>query len=127
MSVVRWTTRYEPTEPKARIEESTGLACQSCYIVSSHYNLRARRDQRNQLDSLRSSSYIVPSHYKCLHKNSTLKGCYFYASARRDSNPRPRPWQGRTPPTEPLAHIYLVASATITIIRYRGYIVKGKI
>ena len=24
-------------------------------------------------------------------------------SARRDSNPRPRPWQGRTPPTEPLA------------------------
>ena len=24
-------------------------------------------------------------------------------SARRDSNPRPRPWQGRAPPTEPLA------------------------
>ena len=28
-------------------------------------------------------------------------------SARRDSNPRPRPWQGRAPPTEPLAHILL--------------------
>ena len=28
-------------------------------------------------------------------------------SARRDSNPRPRPWQGRAPPTEPLAHIIL--------------------
>ena len=28
-------------------------------------------------------------------------------SARRDSNPRPRPWQGRAPPTEPLAHIVL--------------------
>ena len=28
----------------------------------------------------------------------------FYESARRDSNPRPRPWQGRAPPTEPLAH-----------------------
>ena len=27
-------------------------------------------------------------------------------SARRDSNPRPRPWQGRAPPTEPLALIY---------------------
>ena len=25
-------------------------------------------------------------------------------SARRDSNPRPRPWQGHAPPTEPLAH-----------------------
>ena len=28
----------------------------------------------------------------------------FKESARRDSNPRPRPWQGRAPPTEPLAH-----------------------
>ena len=28
----------------------------------------------------------------------------FPQSARRDSNPRPRPWQGRAPPTEPLAH-----------------------
>ena len=27
-------------------------------------------------------------------------------SARRDSNPRPRPWQGRAPPTEPLAHLF---------------------
>ena len=29
----------------------------------------------------------------------------FKESARRDSNPRPRPWQGRAPPTEPLAHV----------------------
>ena len=29
----------------------------------------------------------------------------FEKSARRDSNPRPRPWQGRAPPTEPLAHM----------------------
>ena len=28
-------------------------------------------------------------------------------SARRDSNPRPRPWQGRAPPTEPLAHFFV--------------------
>ena len=26
-------------------------------------------------------------------------------SEKRDSNPRPQPWQGCTPPTEPLAHI----------------------
>ena len=32
-----------------------------------------------------------------------------FESARRDSNPRPRPWQGRTPPTEPLAHIWLLS------------------
>ena len=31
-------------------------------------------------------------------------------SARRDSNPRPRPWQGRAPPTEPLAHIHKCCS-----------------
>ena len=30
-------------------------------------------------------------------------------SARRDSNPRPRPWQGRTPPTEPLAHTSIIS------------------
>ena len=28
----------------------------------------------------------------------------FKGSARRDSNPRPQPWQGCAPPTEPLAH-----------------------
>ena len=33
----------------------------------------------------------------CKHKT--------HKSDRRDSNPRPRPWQGRTPPTEPLSHI----------------------
>ena len=31
-------------------------------------------------------------------------------SARRDSNPRPRPWQGRTPPTEPLAHTTIIST-----------------
>ena len=30
---------------------------------------------------------------------------YFLPSDRRDSNPRPRPWQGRTPPTEPLSRL----------------------
>ena len=38
-------------------------------------------------------------------------------SARRDSNPRPRPWQGRAPPTEPLAHI--VFSQTQAILYYK--------
>ena len=41
-------------------------------------------------------------------------------SARRDSNPRPRPWQGRAPPTEPLAHIcylFVVLSSTNSTIQ----------
>ena len=37
---------------------------------------------------------------KDIHRMSFL----LKESARRDSNPRPRPWQGRAPPTEPLAH-----------------------
>ena len=40
-----------------------------------------------------------------LYRLSHSSICNFHCkSARRDSNPRPRPWQGRTPPTEPLAH-----------------------
>ena len=41
-------------------------------------------------------------------KNDIPLGCHSFVlqSARRDSNPRPRPWQGRAPPTEPLAHKY---------------------
>ena len=40
----------------------------------------------------------------CKNKTSKIK-----KSARRDSNPRPRPWQGRTPPTEPLAHTIIIS------------------
>ena len=40
-------------------------------------------------------------------KNKTFKT---KKSARRDSNPRPRPWQGRTPPTEPLAHTSIIST-----------------
>ena len=47
----------------------------------------------------------------------TLSFCENKKSARRDSNPRPRPWQGRAPPTEPLAH-FLVTSSVTSIIIY---------
>ncbi len=40
-------------------------------------------------------------------KRTILRMILFHSSARRDSNPRPRPWQGRAPPTEPLAHYLL--------------------
>ena len=44
--------------------------------------------------------YFLP--YKCDKINICEP---FQTSDRRDSNPRPRPWQGRAPPTEPLAHL----------------------
>ena len=43
-------------------------------------------------------------------------------SARRDSNPRPRPWQGRAPPTEPLAHFLCCRSPQRQIILYLIYL-----
>ena len=50
-------------------------------------------------------------------------------SARRDSNPRPRPWQGRAPPTEPLAHRLLCRSClpdTFDIIQHELQFVNTK-
>ena len=43
-------------------------------------------------------------------------------SARRDSNPRPRPWQGRAPPTEPLAHFLCCRSPQRQVILYMIYL-----
>ncbi len=53
-------------------------------------------------------------------------------SARRDSNPRPRPWQGRAPPTEPLARIkqpmpYFSAASTLVILHITNRFVNKKI
>ena len=55
-----------------------------------------------------------------LKKDDTFVSSFFQ-SARRDSNPRPRPWQGRAPPTEPLALIMYLASFSLTqVISYQS-------
>ena len=63
---------------------------------------RTEAERRNSNVRVRQDSFIT---------KRTSIGCPFCykESARRDSNPRPRPWQGRAPPTEPLAHKYLCA------------------
>ena len=43
---------------------------------------------------------ILPNKIK-----NTWKIPSVFESDRRGSNPRPRPWQGRTLPTEPLSHL----------------------
>ena len=58
-----------------------------------------RRPERS-VDLERSSPAGLDLTKKDIHRMSFL----LKESARRDSNPRPRPWQGRAPPTEPLAH-----------------------
>ena len=52
----------------------------------------------------------------------TLSLCENKKSARRDSNPRPRPWQGRAPPTEPLAHFLCCRSPQRQVILYMIYL-----
>ena len=63
---------------------------------------RTGAKRRNSNERVRQDSFIT---------KRTSNGCPFCykESARRDSNPRPRPWQGRAPPTEPLAHECLCA------------------
>ena len=55
-------------------------------------------------DNSCSISCNMKTHRKSQIKNKDFSKTEVLESARRDSNPRPRPWQGRAPPTEPLAH-----------------------
>ena len=62
-------------------------------------------------------------------KRYIMRCISFPQSARRDSNPRPRPWQGRAPPTEPLAHRLLCRSClpdTFDIIQHELQFVNTK-
>ena len=54
----------------------------------------------------------------------TLQNSENKKSARRDSNPRPRPWQGRAPPTEPLAHVTCALMNTGNNILYLQWFVN---
>ena len=58
-------------------------------------NLAARMPQH---------SWIYRKYKLSYTKKSQSEDWDFYKSDRRGSNPRPRPWQGRTLPTEPLSH-----------------------
>ena len=66
-----------------------------------------------------------------MHKKRTSNN-EILESDRRDSNPRPQPWQGCTPPTEPLSHkrvmgiepTYLAWKASVLPLNYtRTYII----
>ena len=50
-------------------------------------------------------SWIYRKYKFSYTKKSQSEDWDFYKSDRRGSNPRPRPWQGRTLPTEPLSHL----------------------
>ena len=49
-------------------------------------------------------SWIYRKYKLSYTKKSQSEDWDFYKSDRRGSNQRPRPWQGRTLPTEPLSH-----------------------
>ena len=68
----------------------------------SRLSIAERRPERS-VDLERPGPAGLDLTKKDIHRMSFL----LKESARRDSNPRPRPWQGRAPPTEPLAHSLL--------------------
>ena len=84
--------RFAPTEVKRRSQR----------LVDADWQRPERR----------SRIFECWQHSKKGHPSDVL---YIKESARRDSNPRPRPWQGRAPPTEPLAHML----SEIRLIKYR--------
>ncbi len=53
-----------------------------------------------------------------LNKNSLLKEGLFILSERRDSNSRPRPWQGRALPTELLSHINKILNVSSALFTF---------
>ena len=75
------------------------------------------RDILRQVDERTSFTNILnpsteqekPVHIQYIYQRNkkSLEKSRDFISARRDSNPRPRPWQGRALPTEPLAHNYV--------------------
>ena len=95
-----WRIYNFVTEMRFAVRKSTAFVKNKkrkhCKINVSASYMRAADGNRTR--DLRTTNATL---YRLSHSSI----CNFHCkSARRDSNPRPRPWQGRTPPTEPLAH-----------------------
>ena len=84
--------------------------CQGDFMPKNgqHYRKIKYPDKVTKQNALYLSGYfyLVLWEVEMLISRQPLK---IKKSARRDSNPRPRPWQGRTPPTEPLAHTLIIS------------------
>ena len=85
---------------------------------SATYDSRERETGLNKVTPRAPSVHLASrpvsiSSALCKKKDTSSGILLFCKSARRDSNPRPRPWQGRAPPTEPLAQIFLCLATCI--------------
>ena len=101
-----WQGRAPPTEPLAHIVDFISFLFPSTlntilYLLK-FVNTKMKHFFRNFFGFFSISICVIISSFKTT-KNPVFN--WIFQSARRDSNPRPRPWQGRAPPTEPLAHI----------------------
>ncbi len=94
------------------------------YIYKPAYRIRdIQPHNKGFIDCLQLSSNLQTQRKTETLYLSTFP--HFYKSARRDSNPRPRPWQGRAPPTEPLAHLFIRSNRTNITIHYATYFVNS--
>ena len=85
-----------------KVMEIVDTECETAHEVRG---TSALRRPKPTLCGLRPRTFEARMCLDCMKKGHP-PDVLFHAteSARRDSNPRPRPWQGRAPPTEPLAH-----------------------
>ncbi len=60
--------------------------------------------------------------YQLSYFREHLKNQVFvYWSEKRDSNPRPRPWQGRALPTELFSRFFALRSSLASLLRVQSY------
>ena len=83
--------------------------------------------KKKKINSILQNNITVslPDDYFSIYTLSNRQCLLLNQSARRDSNPRPRPWQGRAPPTEPLAHIRVLVLSTWIILHYPLFFVNN--
>ena len=82
----------------------------------NHISARCRKARWTFLGSRKTKVLRVKASHAYKTKKTSGWMSFCFISARRDSNPRPRPWQGRAPPTEPLAHVFCCLAATMDIL-----------
>ena len=61
------------------------------------------------------SYFRISRNFRFLAFPTEIRISLFSLSEKRDSNPRPRPWQGRALPTELFSHIYFATFKSIIL------------
>lgn len=87
----------------------------SFYIIRNYFSILSKKHKQKKSTETFSSRNLSTSF---LYANTTFR---HKKSTRRDSNPRPSPWQGDTPP---LSHSCMLFSCLCSLEQYILYRIK---